>query len=129
MHWLKRKQLKGGKKIITYNKFFGTSFMKRRVEVEHLEFLFTYLWEFARVEGISRSQTMNDGDNKAILLHAKKCPKVSQGVIFTFFGSKCFYKKQDETHKLFWEDLMLLMAKVLSFQTLVKTCVCTCLHD
>jgi hypothetical protein len=25
--------------------------------------------------------------------------------------------------------LMLLMAKVLSFQTLVKTCVCTCLHD
>jgi hypothetical protein len=25
--------------------------------------------------------------------------------------------------------LMLLMAKVLSFRTLVKTCVCTCLHD
>jgi hypothetical protein len=75
--------------------------MKQRVEVEHLEFLFTYLWEFARVEGISRSQTMNDGDSKAILLHAKKCPKVSLGVIFTFFGSKCFYKKQDEIHKLF----------------------------
>jgi hypothetical protein len=89
--------------------------MKRQIEVEHVELLFTYLWEFARVEGISRSQKMNDGDSKAILSHAKKCPKVSLGVIFTFFGSNIFYKKQDETHKLFLEDLMLLMAKVLSF--------------
>lgn len=89
--------------------------MKWQVEVEHLELPFTYLWEFARVEGISRSQTMNDGDNKAIILHAKKCPKVSLGVIFTFFGSNIFYKKQNETRKLFLEDLMLLMAKVLSF--------------
>ncbi len=89
--------------------------MKRRIEVEHLELLFTYLREFARVEGISRSQKMNDGDSKAILLHAKKCPKVSQGVIFTFFESNIFYKKQYEIHTLFLKDLMLLMAKVFSF--------------
>jgi hypothetical protein len=67
--------------------------MKRQVEVEHLELLFTYLWEFARVEGISRSQKMNDGDSKAILSHAKKCPKVSLGVIFTFFWKQHFLQE------------------------------------
>jgi hypothetical protein len=41
----------------------------------------------------------------------KKQSKVALSVISTFFGSKTPYKKQDETQKLFLEDLMLLTAK------------------
>jgi hypothetical protein len=42
---------------------------------------------------------------------AKKCPKITLGAISFFLGSKTLYKKQDEAHKLFLEDLMLFTVK------------------
>ncbi len=44
----------------------------------------------------------------------KKCQKVAPNAIFTFFGSKIPYKKQDEIQKLFLNDLMLLTTKGFS---------------
>jgi hypothetical protein len=41
--------------IISYNKAFGTTCMKRHIEVEHIKLLFTYLHEIERVEATSPS--------------------------------------------------------------------------
>jgi hypothetical protein len=45
---------------------------------------------------------------------AKKWLKVAPGVIFIFLRNKIPYQKQDETQKLFLEDLVLLMVKGFS---------------
>jgi hypothetical protein len=44
---------KGEENIISYNKAFGTSSMKRHIEVEHIKVLFAYLHELERVEATS----------------------------------------------------------------------------
>jgi len=53
---------------------------------------------------------MTDESTRCMQL-AKKCPKITLTTISIFFGSKTPYKKQDETHKLFLEDLMLFIVK------------------
>jgi hypothetical protein len=45
----------GEEHIISYNKAFGTTSMKRHIEVEHMKLLFTYLHELERVEPTSPS--------------------------------------------------------------------------
>jgi hypothetical protein len=53
---------------------------------------------------------MTDESTRCMQL-AKKCPKITLAAISIFFGSKTPYKKQDEAHKLFLEDLMLFIVK------------------
>jgi hypothetical protein len=48
-----KRKAKGEKNIISYNKAFGTSFMNKHIEVEHIKLLFAYLHELERVETTS----------------------------------------------------------------------------
>jgi hypothetical protein len=48
------KKIKGEKGIIAYNNSFGTSSMKRHFEVQHLEFIISYVEEVV-ANNISRS--------------------------------------------------------------------------
>jgi hypothetical protein len=69
--------------------------MKQHVEVEHLELFNAYVAKFIGVENNLGSQSTSVDDNKVVQL-ANKCQKTTPRVIFTWFGSKTPYKKQDE---------------------------------
>jgi hypothetical protein len=81
--------------IIAHNTLFGTSSMKNHVEYEHFELVTAYVEQLVIVNNILGSQVVGDEGCKTIQ-PAKKCSKVALGAIFTFFGSKTPYNKQDE---------------------------------
>jgi hypothetical protein len=63
---------------------------------------------------------MTDENTRCLQL-AKKCPKITLGAISFFFGSKTPYRKQDEAHKLFLEDLMLfIVKKIFSLEYIIR---------
>jgi hypothetical protein len=62
-----------------------------------------------------------DDESCRVIQPTKKCTKVAQNVICIFYRSKTSCKKQDETQRLFLEDLVLFMEKWFSP---LNTCGC-----